>query len=247
MPLSEHAEEVLESLWQEDTEKGNPEVSLKKLLNGVRSQTPPEDEFEGLNPESPEIRELLEAGLIRLDKENKVSLTPAGREQGEHIIRHHRLAERLLADVFDMPEGSGDDAACRFEHILKRGIDERICTLLGHPRFCPHGRPIPPGPCCREKRDASIRIVAPVSELEEGERGTIAYLHAGLKGRLDRLMALGAIPGQSIVLVQRYPSYVLRIGETQIAVDEDLAKNIYVRLGPSPPSRRRWRRKGWLR
>jgi hypothetical protein len=41
---------------------------------------------------------------------------------------------------------------CKFEHILSPDVTDRICTLLGHPLECPHGSPIPQGPCCIEKR-----------------------------------------------------------------------------------------------
>ncbi len=229
MTLSEKAEEILERLWLERTEKNHRQVTLQTL---------------GETPESSQMQELLGAGLVALREDKRISLTPEGEKSGEHVVRHHRLAERLLADVLDMPGAAGDKIACHFEHILKRGLDERICTLLGHPRFCPHGLPIPPGPCCQEKRNASIRIVAALSEMEEGERGAIAYLHTKERDRLERLLALGVLPGQPVTLLQRFPSFVFRVGETQIAVDSDLAAHIYVRLGGQLPARRRWRRRG---
>jgi len=229
MLLSEKAEEILERLWLEGSEKKHPQVRLEALGEAL---------------ESAQVQELLRAGSVELKGKGALSLTPAGQKLGEEVVRHHRLAERLLADVLDVPEAAGDEAACRFEHILRRGLDERICTLLGHPRFCPHGLPIPPGPCCRERREASIRIVSPLSEMEEGEKGSIAYLHLREGGRLERLLALGVLPGQPVALLQRYPSYVFRVGETQVAVDAELAGHIYVRLGAEPPVRRRWRRRG---
>jgi len=232
MTLSDKAEEILESLWTEQSEKGRAAVDFK-ALGPARNKAG--------------VEELLKAGLIESHDGEVLTLTPAGQERGREVVRCHRLAERLMVDVLAMSEASGDAAACRFEHVLKRGIDERICAILGHPRFCPHGLPIPPGACCKEHLDASMRIVSPLSEMEEGEKGYIAYLHTGQKGRLERLLALGVLPGQPIVLIQRFPSYVFRVGETQIAVDTDLASNIYVRLGNKPPARRRWRRRTLFR
>src|SRR5579859_632647 len=78
-----------------------------------------------------------------------VELTPRGRERAGSIIRRHRLAERLFTDSLAMDsETEIEEQACKFEHILSPEATDKICTFLGHPRTCPHGAPIPPGPCC---------------------------------------------------------------------------------------------------
>ena len=65
------------------------------------------------------------------------------------IIRRHRLAERLFTDSLAMDsETEIEQQACKFEHILSPGATDKICSFLGHPKTCPHGAPIPPGPCC---------------------------------------------------------------------------------------------------
>jgi DtxR family Mn-dependent transcriptional regulator len=227
--LSEKAEEILERLWMEKIERGFEAVSLRTL---------------GASLQDAEVQELLGAGMVENKEEKRLALTPDGLERGEKVVRHHRLAERLLVDVFDMPEDAGDKVACGFEHIIKRDLEERICTLLGHPRFCPHNLPIPPGRCCKERPDASMKIVAPLAELEDGDKGIVAYLQTKDKARLDRLLALGILPGQPITLIQRSPSFVFRVGETTAAIDEDLANYIYIRLGGRTPARRRWKRAG---
>jgi len=163
-------------------------------------------------------------------------------------VRRHRLAERLLVDVLDVGSREMDAAACQFEHVLRAGLDEHICTLLGHPKYCPHGRLIPPGVCCRARRDTSIKVVAPLRDLEPGQSGRIAYIHTRERGKLDKLIAMGALPGAPVVLMQKSPSYVFRMGQAQVAVDEEIAASIYVRPEPTPslPPRRlrlRWGRR----
>lgn len=87
-----------------------------------------------------------------------VELTPRGREQAGNIIRRHRLAERLFTDSLAMDsETEIEQQACKFEHILSPEATDKICTFLGHPRTCPHGAAIPPGPCCGSK---SVQKVA---------------------------------------------------------------------------------------
>jgi len=78
-----------------------------------------------------------------------VELTPRGRQRAADIIRRHRLAERLFTDSLALDsETEIEQQACKFEHILSPGATDKICSFLGHPRACPHGALIPPGPCC---------------------------------------------------------------------------------------------------
>jgi putative ABC transport system ATP-binding protein len=89
-----------------------------------------------------------------------VELTPRGRERAGSIIRRHRLAERLFTDSLAMDsETEIEQQACKFEHILSPEATDKICTFLGHPRTCPHGAPIPPGPCCGISSASGARLI----------------------------------------------------------------------------------------
>jgi putative ABC transport system ATP-binding protein len=83
-----------------------------------------------------------------------VELTTRGRQRAADIIRRHRLAERLFTDSLAMDsESEIEQQACKFEHILSAEATDKICAFLGHPRTCPHGSPIPPGPCCESRQE----------------------------------------------------------------------------------------------
>jgi ABC-type glutathione transport system ATPase component len=87
-----------------------------------------------------------------------VELTARGRERAGSIIRRHRLAERLFTDSLAMDsESEIEQQACKFEHILSPEATDKICAFLDHPRTCPHGAPIPPGPCCAEQPTSKLR------------------------------------------------------------------------------------------
>src|ERR1700678_1856103 len=78
-----------------------------------------------------------------------VELTARGHQRAADIVRRHRLAERLFTDSLALDsETEIEQQACKFEHILSPEATDKICAFLGHPRTCPHGAPIPPGPCC---------------------------------------------------------------------------------------------------
>jgi len=78
----------------------------------------------------------------------EVQLTESGARRARDVVRRHRLAERLFTDTFAIEDAEAHQQACRFEHIITPELDQRICSFLGHPKTCPHGNPIPPGPCC---------------------------------------------------------------------------------------------------
>jgi putative ABC transport system ATP-binding protein len=90
-----------------------------------------------------------------------VELTARGRDRAGSIIRRHRLAERLFTDSLAMDsESEIEQQACKFEHILSPEATDKICTFLGHPRTCPHGAPIPPGPCCGRSSEFVAAMVS---------------------------------------------------------------------------------------
>lgn len=82
-----------------------------------------------------------------------------------------------------------------------------------------------------EIRDKNPGLVAPLSELRNGTRGTVACLQAGADaGTIPKLIALGILPGCEVELLQRFPSYLFRIGHTQVAVDGSIAGSIRIRI-----------------
>jgi DtxR family Mn-dependent transcriptional regulator len=108
-------------------------------------------------------------------------------------------------------------------------MTDSICAFLGHPKSCPHGKPIPPGPCCRSLTQTIEPLVQPLDRLGVGERGRIVYIVPRDPARLVRLSNLGIFPGVTVDLQQRRPATVLRIGETTLAMDAAIAAEIYVR------------------
>jgi len=210
MKISENAQEQLERLWIATEEEPETDSAIQDTA-GVNSD------------------ELVQLGLVERSG-GQMTLTACGRLEAAQAVRRHRLAERLLADVLATEERVLDERACRMEHALFDGVDDSICTLLGHPRFCPHGKPIPQGECCRQKRESVDRLIAPLCELQPGQHGHIAYVQMNNPGHLQKLMAMGVLPQVPVTLIRRFPSFVFEAGYSQFAVDEEIAANIYVRL-----------------
>ncbi len=153
-------------------------------------------------------------------------LKERGEEKAREIIRRHRLTERLLSEIFEMSGEEVEEEACKFEHILSPGVTESVCTFLGHPPTCIHGKPIPRGECCARFKKEMKPLVTPLEELGLGEEGRIVFIAPKSHQRLDRLSILGIVPGSIVRMHQRNPSHVLQIGETFLALDREITKDI---------------------
>ena len=152
------------------------------------------------------------------------------------LVRRHRLAERMLHDVLHVADETTEATACEFEHFLAVEVTESICTLLGHPHACPHGKPIPTGDCCgRRERDVAP-VVERLSRLTTGDTGSVAYVHTHVPGRLDRLASFGLVPGTAIRIHQTWPSLVVALGETEISFDKETGEDIFIRRDSGEPS-----------
>jgi DtxR family Mn-dependent transcriptional regulator len=183
-------------------------------------------------------------------KEGKLYLTDKGDERARKIIRLHRLAERLLNDVLGMVDKKIEESACRFEHFLDDDVEEAICTLLGHPAYCPHGRKIPKGECCLKGEEEVERLIFRLSELSPGDEGEIKYI-AGGKEIHNKTIAFGLLPGEKIRVIRVFPVFVIEIGNTQLALDKKFASSIYIlkingERRERKNERHRWRW-GWFR
>lgn len=82
-------------------------------------------------------------GLVVVEGDRHLALTAEGRSKAVHVMRKHRLAERLLADVIGLDWALVHEEACRWEHVMSESVERRIIELLEHPTHSPYGNPIP--------------------------------------------------------------------------------------------------------
>lgn len=215
MKLSAHAEEILEGLWIATEEEGENAAHLEILKIAADDEA---------------LQELDRLAFVEV-KGERVYLRQEGRHEAMMTVRRHRLSERLLMDILDLKGRKGNAKACEFEHLLHHGVDTKICTLLNHPTTCPHGKPIPPGRCCEEAKASGAVGVVALTELKAGEEGEIAYLAATDPKKMQKLMSMGVLPGNRLLLSRTFPTFIFKVGNSEFAVDEELAREIFVRKG----------------
>lgn len=221
MQTNTRIDEALEAIWT-STEAGEPTVARVGR-----------DAVGGASPDL--LRSIQSLGLITIEGDGdgaRIEMTDKGREIGRRVIRGHRLAERLVCDVLGVSLEVAEVAACEFEHTLSHDLTDSICTLLGHPSRCPHGKAIPEGECCRQARSQVGPVIAPASTMEVGEEGRVAYVALADHSLSHQLASLGIAPGVPLRMHQRWPSFVIKCEETEVAIEEAIAKSIFVRRNP---------------
>lgn len=210
----EKVDEILELIWRL-REKGVSDVNtLLEATQDIEARSI--------------LRRMIREDLFEM-KDHQMVLKDRGEEKAREIIRRHRLTERLLTETFELSEDEVEEEACKLEHILSPGVTESVCTFLGHPPTCLHGKPIPRGNCCLKFKREMKPLVTPLEELGLGEEGRIVFIVPKSHHRLDRLSTLGIVPGSVVRMHQKNPSHVLQIGETTLALDKEIVKDIYVK------------------
>ncbi len=208
-------EEVAEELWTlgEQGQDRLEDLERTSQVTGLRAV----------------VDALVARGLARLEN-GRLVLTEEGRRLAERQVRRHRLAEVLFTTVLEVADDHAvNKTACVMEHVLGAALTDSICAFLGHPRACPHGKPIPQGDCCRALVRTVEPLVQPLDRLGPGEAGRIVYVVPRDAAMLVRLANLGVVPGAVVRLQQRTPAAVIRIGETTLAVEPAIAGEIYVK------------------
>ena len=177
-------------------------------------------------------------GLVHVAGDRHLELTPEGRRHAVSVMRKHRLAERLLADVIGLDWSLVHVEACRWEHVMSDAVERRILALLDKPLVCPHGNPIPglddlglpfatgddDNAVLLTMRDAAtegtdvVVQVARISEQIQPDQELMASLRRS-----------GVLPGERVTLQVRGRSLCVTHGEDTLDLGPRVSEHIFVR------------------
>lgn len=176
------------------------------------------------NPEDIEV--LAKKDYLKIE-DGYVNLTETGEQLGRSLVRKHRIAEKVVADLFLADMDEMEELADQIEHVMSAEVEENICRILGNPENCPHNNPIPKG---QYVENSNHEYSVPLLSCHSGESGEVSYIKTEDARKLRKIMNLGLIPGSKICLIQKFPNYVFQLGNTQLAVDNELASEIFIKL-----------------
>jgi len=147
-------------------------------------------------------------GLVVVEGDRHLELTLDGRRKATHVMRKHRLAERLLADVIGLDWAYVHDEACRWEHVMSEQVERKLLDMLGHPTESPYGNPIPGleelgDPAAPRFMDGVISIVDVVGRSADSFEVVIRRLAEPVQFEPDLLQQLqnaGVVPGATATI-----------------------------------------------
>lgn len=168
-------------------------------------------------------------GLLKVDDDRRIVLSPAGQSAAAQVMRRHRLAECLLVDVLKVPLEAVHAEACRWEHVISEVVEERIVDLLGGPTHSPFGNPIP-GVASTLADEETLAVAAALLD------GTATFqisridetLHA-IAPVTARFAEAGMLPGSSVDVRPAGDGFQLTLGDLRITLSHEQASHVYVR------------------
>jgi DtxR family Mn-dependent transcriptional regulator len=173
-------------------------------------------------------------GLVTVEGDRHLHLTPLGRSHAVAVMRKHRLAEVLLVNVIGLPYEEAHDEACRWEHVMSEAVEQRVYELLGKPSRSPYGNPIPgldqidPGERSSDANtDGERNLAAPgvvgdviVRRITESVQTDVEMLR--------QLHEAGVDPGATITVAQERDGVVIDRSGARVRLTRDLASRVFV-------------------
>ena len=133
---AEHVEMYLKAIWHIKERKEDVKIStIAKMLN-VRQPSVVQM-----------LKKLNDKELVDYTKAG-VSLTENGEQIGSKMMRNSRLLEVLMDSALKVE--IDEEMVCGIEHHMNTQFTDALCTMLNHPRKCPHDHDIPLGECCEK-------------------------------------------------------------------------------------------------
>ncbi|HET7640879.1 MAG TPA: metal-dependent transcriptional regulator [Ktedonobacteraceae bacterium] len=186
------------------------------------------------------LKRLVRDGYIEMDNKRQVTLTEAGNQAAEAVLRRHRLTERFLVDMLGMQWHQVHEEACRLEHFISGAVEDRVIASLNYPTTCPHGNPIPGSVVNARtylKDHGAVRLstlansekatILLISEVVEDEEALIHYLHDKGLTPGTQLTVL-AFDGESGIANEGEENFRLRAKEREVCISKAVAAKIWV-------------------
>ncbi len=162
-------------------------------------------------------------GLVELAEDRTVALTAEGRDIATHVMRKHRLAERLLVDVLGVEPEHVHEEACRWEHVISDRVEAKLVEFLGNPSTSPYGNPIPGSPATDYERLTLAEATGPrvrIERISERLQANHDVMHA--------LEELGVHAGDEVAVDRSDGGIQLSSSGTTTTLDDDSARLLYV-------------------
>jgi DtxR family transcriptional regulator, Mn-dependent transcriptional regulator len=218
--FEESTEEYLEAVYR--LEREGPGVTTSGLAADL-----------GVAPASVSgmLKKLTADGYLTYEARGHAALTEKGLGVAVRVMRRNRLAEVFLHDVLGLGWDVVHEEACRLEHAISDRVEARLVAVLGDPRVCPHGLPIPPADLT-----APSRAGTPLADAPAGAKGTVLEVVEDVPETLRYLGRIGLRPGAVFALVEKAPlggPLTVEVDGVRHAISIELARSIAISVEAS--------------
>ena len=172
-------------------------------------------------------------GLVMVEGDRHLELSVEGRTRAMHVMRKHRLAERLLSDVIGLDWAYVHDEACRWEHVMSEQVERRLLELLDHPTESPYGNPIP-GLEGLQGSDTADEVPDPERNLAfPGLAGSVVVSRICESVQTDadvlrQLHTAGIDPGATVTVAQERDGVSIDREGERIRLPREVASRVFV-------------------
>jgi DtxR family Mn-dependent transcriptional regulator len=173
------------------------------------------------------LKRLEGEGLVERGEHKEAILTAEGRLQAEHVVRRHRIIERLLTDFMGYTPAEAHEQADLLGNTFTDEMVDRIAKQLGEPERCPHGWPVDTAFEQAENRD-----LQPLADLPPGSRAEIVRLAEHDGALLHWYYDAGLVPGTTVEVGDARPGegeFALKVNGDERSIDEKAAAGLFVR------------------
>jgi len=132
---AEHIEMYLKAIWHIKERGGDVKISTIARMLSVRQPSVVQM-----------LKKLNTKNLVNYNKAG-VKLTEEGQVVGASMMRNSRVLEVLMESKLKVD--IDEEMICGIEHHMNTQFTDALCTMLNHPRKCPHDHEIPMGECCK--------------------------------------------------------------------------------------------------
>ena len=133
---AEHVEMYLKAIWH--LKERNDSIKISTIAKMLNVRQPSVVQM---------LKKLNEKELVEYNKAG-VTLTESGENVGSNMMRNSRLLEVLMDSALKV--AIDEEMVCGIEHHMNKQFTDALCTMLNHPRKCPHDHKIPKGECCEK-------------------------------------------------------------------------------------------------
>jgi DtxR family Mn-dependent transcriptional regulator len=175
------------------------------------------------------LRRLKKDGLVRVQSDGHVGLTPTGRKIARKLSLRHHLIERMLSEIFGMEWYKVHDEAERLEHAVSTDFEAKLLSKLGRGGACPHGNLSElESPSSRRRRGLLL-----LNEAEEGTSYTVSGIYERDRRLLEFLEQRGIHPGSHLDVSQRnYDGTLTLVTDAgSVSLGSSAAEKVWVSAG----------------